>query len=420
MNKLYSGYPWRAGSSDQLPKYIAATFITAVGTGMQYIGLTLLLYHSTGAASSIGWLFVVDSLPGLLFSPWIGVLVDRWSHKNICLVSDLGRALILCLLPVFYLNGQLPVWIIYGVEFVVATFDRFFRPASLGLIRSLVNTEKLLKANSYQSIANQLGMLVGTALGGFLVAVSSAIMVIELNILSFILSGALILWISVQRSQSNGNRQRRHKVSTDWITGLKYMKSNKKIIEICIYNGMIYITLYVCNTLLPVFTERELGVGSRGFGYIEAAWAAGAIIGVFILLPALRFINQSHFSRYGMFFIAASLLLFSISDFLPQAMIGYCLTGLGIVCSRIHNDTLIQREVDPGFLGRVNSVILLFTSYCSLFIYLGVGYLGDVISVRWIYFMVSLLIAGTTLIAILSFKAVHRESAHRPERRFTD
>lgn len=166
MNKLYSGYSWRAGS-DQLPKYIAATFITAVGTGMQYIGLTLLLYHSTGAASSIGWLFVVDSLPGLLFSPWIGVLVDRWSHKNICLVSDLGRALILCLLPVFYLNGQLPVWIIYAVEFVVATFDRFFRPASLGLIRSLVNTEKLLKANSYQSIANQLGMLVGTALGGF-------------------------------------------------------------------------------------------------------------------------------------------------------------------------------------------------------------------------------------------------------------
>ncbi|MNG13628.1 hypothetical protein D3C84_973170 [compost metagenome] len=101
-----------------------------------------------------------------------------------------------------------------------------------------------------------------------------------------------------------------------------------------------------------------------------------------------------------MVLIAGALVLFLTSTGLIQALIGYLLLGCFVVTNRIHNETLIQLEIDQAFIGRVNSMLVMLISYMSLFVYLGVGYLGDAISIRWIYLLVAILVLVSPILDI--------------------
>ncbi|WP_127534022.1 MFS transporter [Paenibacillus kobensis] len=379
-------------------KFIAASLISSTGAGMQFIGMSLLLFSMTQSVASIGWLLVVHSIAGIVLSPVMGVLIDRWNFRNLCAASDGLRAIAMCVIPLFAIQGDIPAGIIYATEFILAAFDRIHWPSSMGLIRMVVPQEQLLRANARLGIANQLGMLIGSAAGGILVAAFSAVIVIYINIFTFALSALLTYMIvalyPIKRSEESAATGR---MREDWAEGYRYMKSRPKVISTAIIQIFGYMTLYVCNTLLPVFTERELKVGSTGFGYIEAAWAIGAITGSYLLATLLQRYKLVSFGRISMVLIAGALVLFLTSSGLIQALIGYLLLGCFVVTNRIHNETLIQLEIEQAFIGRVNSMMVMLISYMSLFVYLGVGYLGDAISIRWIYLLVAILVLAAPI-----------------------
>lgn len=383
----------------ELGKFIAASLVSSVGAGMQFIGMSLLLYSMSGSVASIGWLLIVHSIAGIILSPWMGVWIDRWNFKQVCMAADWIRALAMCVIPLFAWYGDVPAGIIYAAEFVLAACDRFHWPSSMGLIRTIVPQTQLLQANARIGIANQLGMLLGTALGGMLVAAFSPVIVIYVNILTFALS-AFLTWIIKPVYEAIKNEIADRSSSSmrkDWAEGFAYMKSRPQLISLAIIQIFGYMTLYVCNTLLPVFTEKELKVGAVGFGYIEAAWAIGAIAGSYALATVMKRFKLVSFGRISMLLIAFSLLVFLSSTSLLQALIGYLLLGFFVVSNRIHNETLIQLEVEVAYVGRVNSMMVMLISYMSLIVYLIVGYLGDMISIRWIY----LLTCGLVLLAPL-------------------
>ncbi|TYP73081.1 MFS transporter [Paenibacillus methanolicus] len=382
-------------ANTQLGKFFAASLISSIGAGMQFIAMSLLLFNMTGSAASIGWLLLVHSIAGILVSPWMGVYIDRWSFKHICVTSDGLRALALCALPLFAMQGDIPIGIIYATEFILAACDRFHWPATMGLIRTIVPENQLLRANSRLGIANQLGMLVGSAVGGMLISAFSAMVVIYINIATFALSAvltAMIAMVYAVKKSGDSAASSASSLKKDWLEGFAYMRSRPQVIGLAIIQIFGYITLFVCNTLLPVFTERDLKVGATGFGYIEAAWAIGAIAGSYMLAAVLKRMKLVSYGRFSMLMIALSMIIFLTSAHLIQAIVGYLLLGFFVVSNRIHNETLIQLEIEPAFIGRVNSMMVMLISYISLFVYLGVGYLGDVVSIRWVYLLVSFLV----------------------------
>ncbi|EFM09692.1 major facilitator superfamily MFS_1 [Paenibacillus curdlanolyticus YK9] len=412
---LVRRYAEQFAINKELGKFIAASLASSTGAGMQFIGMSLLLYSMTQSAASIGWLLLVHSIAGILLSPWMGVFIDRWSFKRLCVASDAIRALALGLIPLFAMQGDVPIGIIYATEFILAACDRFHWPSSMGLIRTIIPESQLMRANARLGIANQLGMLIGSAVGGILVAAFSAIIVIYINMFTFALSALLTFLIkglyAINKSRDTVEKP---SVKKDWVEGFMYMKSRPKVISLVIIQIFGYMTLYVCNTLLPVFTERELKVGAAGFGYIEAAWAIGAIVGSYMLVKLMERMKFVSFGRISMLLIGGSLIVFLTSAHLAQAMIGYLLLGFFVVSNRIHNETLIQLEIDVAFIGRVNSMMVMLISYISLVVYLGVGYLGDAISIRWIYLLMSVLVILSPLLEIRFSRArkpMHAQTA---------
>lgn len=99
--------------------------------------------------------------------------------------------------------------------------------------------------------------------------------------------------------------------------------------------------------------------------------------------------------------LAAAIGIFLSPQGLSQAMLGYFLIGFLTASIRVNADTLIQMKVEPEFLGRVTTTIGMFISCLSLVVYVSVGYLGDLISIRWIYLAIALAILAVAMAPLL-------------------
>jgi MFS family permease len=398
--------------------YFFGTIVSTVGDGMQFIGIAWMITQLTGTTSSMGWLLALTSVPGILFSPWIGVLVDRWDRRLICMGADLFRGSIITLIPLMYYLHSLQTWMLYAVVFLVSVGDRFYWPSSGGLVREIVPVEQLLSANSLSSMFLQMGALVGAGLGGIIIASFNPVLVMLINAVSFFISAGFTFFIRRGRYVAPRLEKKATGVYRDFLEGISYLKKHTYVVGIAVLQLFLFITLYTTNVLLPSFSMNVLKVGSTGFGFIDAAWAIGAIIGGIFLLSVIRNIGSERYVTPGMVLLGLSILVFLTSNGLTQAIIGYGLMGLFFVSTRINYDTIIQTLVPTEFQGRVKSTISMVISYVSLVIYLGVGYLGDRITIRMVYvgLAVIIMIGGILSIPISRIQRNLKPSAGLEEK----
>src|SRR5258706_2515130 len=98
--------------------------ISMTGDVVLFIALPYHVYHLTGSVLSTGLMFIVGTLPGLLFGSVAGVFVDQWNRKQIMVVASILQGL--CLLSLFLASNVGWLWVVYLVSFVEAGFSHIF------------------------------------------------------------------------------------------------------------------------------------------------------------------------------------------------------------------------------------------------------------------------------------------------------
>ncbi|MCZ8522859.1 MULTISPECIES: MFS transporter [Paenibacillus] len=400
--------PGNAFKKRHFTTYISSVFVSSIGDGMQFIAMSWFILELTGRASAMGWLLVIGSLPGILF-PWIGVYVDRWNKKRICMAMDWIRAVCIGVVPLSYYTGVLEIWMIYAVVFLAAVMERFHLPSSLSLLQQSFPKDRLLAANSYGSMADQVGLLVGAALGGVITGWFSPPAAMLCNALSFLLSGLLMTLFPYRPVQEKHQEASagavRQGMTAEFREGLSYVLRLRALYVIILSQLFMLTVLNGCNTLLPVFTTRILSLGAEALGMIDASWAAGAILGG-AAVTSVALLSGTRFLQGYVLAICGALTVFALSSSIVQASAGYFFLGMMVTMIRIITDTAIQKTVDPAFMGRVAAAIQSLTSYAGLVLYLTVSYLADVLNIRYIYLAIAA--AGLLLVtAWLIRSAMH-------------
>lgn len=107
-------------------------------------------------------------LPVFLINPVAGVYVDRWGKRKTMYVADFIRAVLIVILGFFFLDSSiiLPVYILIFLVFCVG---RFFIPAKMAIIPSIVEKEDIVMANSLVSITAMISGVIGFGIGGLIV-----------------------------------------------------------------------------------------------------------------------------------------------------------------------------------------------------------------------------------------------------------
>ncbi|GGJ49915.1 MFS transporter [Deinococcus roseus] len=384
-------------------RYLTGNAISAIGFGMQFIASSWITLELTGKGSSVAWLMVAHALPGLLFSPFAGVLVDRLDQRKLAALTDFVRALVVLLVPLLYLSGHLQAWHLYLMEFLVALGDTLWRPATVAMVRKVVPSPLLLQANIYTRTAVQLGMILGAGVGGFVLAGASPMWAMVVNGISFLISAAFIGSIHFQDPRSTSSEKTpRIQLFADMQAGLAYIRQNPGLVLPYIIISMVWTTPQTLNTLSAVFAKDVLKVGTVGFGLIDAGWAVGSVVGSFLLSRLVHKLGRPRLMVLWLFLLASMVFLHGQSWSLVSAIITTVLMGF-FVCINVVYQTHVQEETALEFQGRVQSTFNTLYSVLVLGIYVFMGYLGEHYGPRLAFTLQSLVIVVAGVLAVVRF-----------------
>ena len=351
----------------------------------------------TGSAVWVSALLIADFLPGVAIGLLLGPLVDRLSRKRLLVGADVTRLAVFVLLAF-----AVSAWQIVALALIAGIASGFARPAAYAGLPNLVSEEMLPRANSLLRTADQLTIMVGTLVGGVVVAASGPDLAYWLNAASFLVSACLVVRISaalLQQGQGGepralGGRRR----------GLPRIGRSNALLTVIVSWNLVMLSIALANVAEVFLATVSFDAGSFGYGLMWTASGLGAVIGA---LMASAWLERRSMTAVYTVAIALMGIGYLAAGGSPNVWVAvWCVLvgGIGNASAIVCNSLLVQRGAPDAVRGRVFTVIM-----GSNFAVLGIGMaltgpLVDAVGPRWVYAIAG----GIALVASVSGYAMLR------------
>jgi DHA3 family macrolide efflux protein-like MFS transporter len=176
--------------------------ISLTGSGLTGFALGVWVYQRTGSATQFALISLSTALPGIVFSPIAGALVDRWDRRQAMILSDTGAGLCTLSIALLFLAGRLEVWHIYIVLAVSSTFSAFQWPAYSAATTLLVSKENLGRASGMVQLSEAAAQIGAPVLAGALIGVIQIQGVILVDFATFLFAVFTLLTVRVPRPET--------------------------------------------------------------------------------------------------------------------------------------------------------------------------------------------------------------------------
>ena len=325
---------------------------STLGTYAYAVALPVYAYHS-GGARTVGLLFFARFVFAALAAPWLGLLADRWSRRQLMLGGDLVRFAIFVGMTASASAGGSP-YIVYVLAVTSTVVSGSYSPAQAALLPSLVETpDQLTAANLVGNTVSSVGMFAGPAIGGILLAVSTPSAVFALN-------GALFLWaaffvVQLPRDKPPERTERPKflpELTAGWTT-LWRTPALRVVIGLTTADAIVYGALEV---LLVVFALRLLHSGNAGYGWLNTAMGVGSVVGAFVVAAIAARRRLAGGFGFGILLSGVALCLAAALSTLAPALFLLGLVGTATILVEVTSVTLLQRATENEVLGRVFAV----------------------------------------------------------------
>jgi MFS family permease len=373
-----------------------------IGSWAYGVALAVYAYQQNGA-SAVGLMLLIRWVPAAIASPFAAVLGDRYPRVRVMLATDLLRALALAAIAILILTSA-PALAVYALASFVAVIATAFQPAQSALLPSLARTpEELTAANVSSSTIESLGICVGPALGGVLLAITDVWVVFVITAASFLWS-TLMLVPLLRESEPPLTRERLH-LMDETTAGFRAIGSDSRLRLVVGLFGAQTLVNGAFAVLVTVSAFQLLHLGSGGVGYLNAAFGVGGLIG-----GAASVALVGHRRLATTFGIAVAgtggpLLLVGGLPRTGAALLAFGLIGFANIICDVSGFTILQRETPSDVLARVFGVLhslLYATAAAGALI---APPLIDAVGVRW-----TLVLVGSLLpvLAVLSHASLTR------------
>ncbi len=308
--------------------YWSAQFTSEVGWGIGSVALPLTAVATLGASPmEMGVLGAASQLPVLLFALHAGVWSDRLQRRPILVATNLGRGVLLTLVPLAGWMGWLHIEVLWGVAFAIGTLTVTFDIAATSYLPFLVtDRRRLVEANAALQAGAGAARVAGPAAGGWLVHAVGAPASLLVQAMSFLLSAALLAQLHVP---DDVRREDQRGVWTE--------------IE----------AVYV------LFVYRDVGVDAPTLGGIIASGSVAGLIGAASAQRAARWLTAGGAMVAGQAAVVASALLVPIAQPGPMGVailaLAQVLFGCGLTIFSVTQISLRQAVTPRHILGRVNA-----------------------------------------------------------------
>ena len=367
-------------------------------------GVALAVYaYDHGGASAVGFVLLIRWVPAAIASPLAAVLGDRYPRVRVMLATDLLRALALAAIGILVVTNA-PAAAIYALASFVAVIATGFQPAQSALLPSLARTpEELTAANVSSSTIESLGICVGPALGGVLLAITDVWVVFVITAVAFLWSTVMLLPL-LRESEPPLTHERPH-LMEETTAGFRAIGGDSRLRLLVGLFGAQTLVNGAFVVLVTVSAFQLLHLGSSGVGYLNAAFGAGGLVGG---AAAVALVGHRRLATTFGIAIAGTggpLLLVGGLPRIGTALLAFGLIGFANIICDVSGFTILQRETPSDVLARVFGVLHSLFYATSAAGALLAPPLINAVGVRWTLVLVGLLLP---VLAVLSHSSLTR------------
>jgi MFS family permease len=253
--------------------------VSLVGSQLTGFALGVWVYDETHSVMLLAVTQIAMQAPFIIFSPLAGVLADRWNRRTAMIVSDFGAGLSVLAIGVLYISGNLQVWMVIPINFIMSTFHTLMWPAYTASITLLVPKEQYGRANGFVQLGEALTQIAGPALAGVLYVTIRLGNMAMIDFATYLIAVTLmILFVCIPRpQQTDDGKQAKGSVWQEMRFGWDYILERKNLLALLLFFLAIN---FVSGVMQPLFIPLIMDNWKADtLGYLSTIMGVGMLAG---------------------------------------------------------------------------------------------------------------------------------------------
>jgi MFS family permease len=333
--------------------FFAGQAISLVGTWMQSVAQSWLVYRLTGSALLLGLVGFASQFPVFVLSPLGGVVADRHNRRHIVLGTQACSMALASVLAAATLLGRIQVWEVMVLAVLLGVVNSFDVPARQAFIVEMVTSSDLLNAIALNSSIVNGARVLGPAMAGLMVAAVGEGWCFFGNAVSYI---AVLTGLMMMRMPPRQAPQRRGHALESLVEGFRFVAHAVPVRALLLLLGLVSLTGMPYTVLMPIFAETVLHAGPRGLGLLMGASGVGALLATLTLAAKRELRGLGRWITLAAVGFGTSMTAFALSHWLWLSVALLVPVGFCMMLQMASSNTLIQAMVPDALRGRVMAV----------------------------------------------------------------
>jgi MFS family permease len=333
--------------------FFAGQLTSLVGTWMQTVAQSWLVYRLTGSAALLGVVGFASQFPVLILAPIGGAVADTYPRRRLMLAIQTSAMLLAFPLAALTLLNRIQVWHIVVLAVLLGVVNAFDIPVRQSFIAEMVEREDLINAIALNSSMVNGARVIGPAIAGILVSAVGEGWCFLINGLSYLAVIIGLLFITTGRHAPHEH----HVSHTQTILeGFRFVLNTRPVRALLVLLGVVSFMGMPYSVLMPIFADHILNGGASGLGILMGFSGLGALMGAITLASRQSVWGLGNWVMLACGGFGVSLILFSMSRLFWLSTLLLLPVGFGLMVQLASSNTLIQSMVPDRLRGRVMAV----------------------------------------------------------------
>src|SRR6516225_583787 len=330
--------------------FFAGQMISLVGTWMQTVAQSWLVYRLTGSTLLLGTVGFAGQIPVFLVAPIGGVIADRTNRHRVVIATQTASMILAFSLSLLTLTHRVQVWQIMVLAAGLGVVNAFDIPARQAFLMDMVGREDLMNAIALNSSMFNGARILGPAVAGILVAWVGEGWCFFANAVSYI---AVIAGLLMMRAEHPANLAGEASPIEHILEGFRFVARAAPIRAILLLLGLVSLVGMPYSVLMPVFASEILHGGAREVGWLMGATGIGALLGALSLAARVGVKGLGRLIARCAGGFGVSLIAFAFSKMFGLSLILLVPVGFTMMVQMASTNTLLQSMVPNNMRGRV-------------------------------------------------------------------
>jgi len=320
--------------------------VSHLGDWLTLAALIGWIYAATGSTGQVALLMLVRMTPPIIGAGFAAALVDRLPRGRLLVRIEAARAGSVGLALLAVVVGSHPL--AFGSVGLLGALAAMSAANVRSLVPGLLTDDEFPAANAGLGIAQDAAMAVGALGAGLALSTSTAALALAVALVPFGL--AVLAYSGVEARPQPIPREG---ADQGLGAGIRYLLRRRLLLVVVLAFGSATLATGLTNATLPRFLDAELGLGAGSYGFGLAALAGGLALGEAVVGVARIGETGGRWIGAALALMAALFLCLAYTKHGPTALLFLGLIGFLDGTTDVLFDTIVQREADPRFYGRV-------------------------------------------------------------------